>query len=121
VVFTSWKTIGDRLGEEAIDIAENLFVHLCRFAMSDATAEARLSHVTFAAYWDAPAKERYPIEVFGRWFPIELKAPSGLMPIDAAWFPFEVSAGESSRDVFDRVAAKLDEGALPRGWDGQVG
>ena len=121
MVLKSWKTISDRLGEEATDITENLFVHLCRFAMTDATTEARLSHVVFAAYWDAPARQRHPIEVFERWLPAELRAPAGTVPVDAEWFAFDVSSGESSRDVFDRAVANLEPDALPGGWDSQVG
>jgi hypothetical protein len=118
---SSWRTIGDRSGEEAIDIAEKLFIAICRFATNDAAAEARLSHMVFAAYWPSAGGERYATEVFERWFPMEVRKPGHVVPLDAKWFALEVSPRDSSRDVFDRLAAQLDDEALPRGWDGQVG
>lgn len=121
VVLKSWKSIAERIGEEALDITENLFVNLCRFATQDASAQARLSSAAFAAFWDVPAQQRHTVEVLTRWLPAHLQAPAAHVPIDAEWFAYEVSKQESSRDVFDRVAADLDEEALPRGWDGQVG
>jgi hypothetical protein len=120
-VLRSWRTISEKSGEEAIDIAEKLFVDICRFATHDATAEARLSHMVFAAYWAAVGQERDAIEVLTRWLPMEVRAPLHSVPIDASWFAVEVSRSDSSRDVFDRVAAQVDAEALPRGWDGQVG
>jgi hypothetical protein len=120
-VLRSWRTIAEKSGEEAIDIAEKLFVDICRFATHEATAEARLSHMVFAAYWPAVAQERDAIEVLTRWLPMEVRAPLHSVPIDAFWFAVEVSPADSSRDVFDRVAAHVDGEALPRGWDGQVG
>ena len=104
-----------------MDITENLFVNLCRFATQDAGAQARLSSAVFAAYWDAPARQRDAVEFFTRWLPAKLQAPTAEVPIDAEWHAFDVSPQESSRDLFDRVAAQLGEDALPRGWDGQVG
>ena len=120
-VLKSWRAIVERSGEEAIDIAEKLFVGICRFATNDAVAEARLSHMTFAAYWSAAGSERFATEVFQRWFPMEIKTPRYVVPFGAGWFVLEVSASDSSRDVFDRMAAQVDDEALPRGWDGQVG
>lgn len=120
-MFKSWKTIGDREGEEATDIAEKLFVDICRFATEDADSEARLSHVVFAAYWVGLPKKDFASGVFQRWFPMRIKTPHYDAPMEAEWFSVEVSSGETSRDVFDRVAAKVGEDALPRGWDGQVG
>ena len=89
--------------------------------MRNASAEARLSNTVFAAFWSEATSAREPSEMLGRWFPMEVKTPHHTVPIDAAWFSFEVSPNESSRDVFDRVAAEVDGDALPRGWDGQVG
>ena len=120
-VLRSWRAISEKSGEEAIDIAEKLFVDICRFATHDATAEARLSHMVFAAYWPAAAQEREAVEVLARWLPMEVSAPLHSVPIDASWFAVEVSPSDSSREVFDRVAAQVDAEALPRGWDGQVG
>ena len=117
----SWRTIAEHSGEEAIDIAEKLFIDIARFATEDADVVARLSHMVFAAYWSAPAKERHAMGVLSRWFPMEAKTPHYVVPVDATWFVLEVSPGDSSREVFDRMAAQVDQEALPRGWDGQVG
>lgn len=120
-VFKTMHAIGEREGEEAGDIAEKLFIDICRYATSDADAEARLSRVVFAAYWVGLPNKQSVADVFQRWFPMQIKSPHYDAPMEAAWFSVEVSPGETSRDVFDRVAAQLDEDALPRGWDGQVG
>ena len=120
-VLRSWRAIADKAGDEAIDIAEKLFVDICRFATHDAVAEARLSHMVFASYWSAAGQERNAIEVLSRWLPMEVRAPVHSVPIDASWFAVEVSPSDSSPDVFDRVEAQVDAEALPRGWDGQVG
>ena len=120
-MFKSLRAIGESEGEEATDIAEKLFIDICRFATADADVEARLSHVVFAAYWVGVPNKQLAPAVLERWFPMRIKTPHYNAPMEAAWFSLEVSPGENSRDVFDRVAAQLDEDALPRGWDGQVG
>ena len=117
----SWRTIAEQSGVEATDFAEKLFLDVARLATDDAEAVARLSHIVLAAYWPAPAAERHAMDVLARWFPMEAKTPHYAVSIDASWFALEVSPSDSSRDVFDRVAAQVDEEALPRGWDGQVG
>ena len=117
----SWKAIGASAGEEAIDITEKLFIDICRFATADADVEARLSHVAFAAYWAGIPNKHFASDVFKRWFPMRIKTQHYDATMEAAWFSLEVSPGETSRDVFDRVAAQVDDDALPRGWDGQVG
>jgi hypothetical protein len=131
IVMRSWKKIADRLGEEAIDIAENLFLNLCRFATRDADVHARLSLSVFAAYWSAPGAQRYPVEVLGRWLPMQVTTPSASVPIDAAWFVLEVSAKDAAPEVFDRLAAEAEglmaalppderHEPLPGGWARQV-
>ena len=77
--------------------------------------------MVFAAYWSEVAKEKFAMEVFQRWFPMQLKTSRYDVPMDAAWLAFEVSPKETARDVFDRVVADVGEEAFPRGWDGQVG
>lgn len=121
MVFVAVRSPGERQGEEASDIAEKLFIDICRYATADADAEARLSQLAFAVYWATLAREKFAIEVLQRWFPMRIKTPDYDVPMEASWFALEVSPGETSRDVFDRVAARLDEDVLPRGWDGQVG
>lgn len=119
----SWKSIAEQWGVEATDIvSDRFFLAICRYATKDADAEARLSHVAFAAYWAGVPNKYFASDVFGRWFPMQIKTPHYHdAPMEAGWFSLEVSPGETSRDVFDRVAAQLDEDDLPRGWDGQVG
>lgn len=121
VVFESWKRIGDRWGEEPTDIADKLFIDICRFAVEDAEVEARLAVKVFAAYWRTPGRDRSAKAVFQRWFPVGIKTPEYDLPLEAAWYGFEVSPGETSREVFDRVVAEVGEDAFPRGWNGQVG
>ena len=48
ILLRSWRKIATGHGEEAIDIAENMFLNLCRFATSDADLHARLSVSVFA-------------------------------------------------------------------------
>ena len=107
--------------EEAVDITEKWFIDLCRFATQGADVEARLSPSVFAVYWTGIAAQRDVDDVLARWLPMEVRTPTATVPMDAGWGFFEVSPGQSSRDVFDRVVAEIGEDALPRGWDGQVG
>jgi hypothetical protein len=131
-VLKSWRWIADHVGEEGVDIAGEWFLDLCRFATADAAVEARLSHTVFAAYWPAIVDQSHVDDVMRRWVPMEVKTPIATMPIDAAWFMFEVSPGHEARDLFDRMSAAIDEAMqsvperdrhepLSRGWDGQVG
>lgn len=120
VVFESRKEIGDRWGIEPTDIADKLFDDICRFAAEDADVEARLAVTVFAAYWKTPGRDRIAKEVFQRWFPMGIKTPVYELSFEARWFGFEVSSGETSREVFDRVFAEVGAGALWGGWDFQV-
>jgi hypothetical protein len=124
--------VAERAGEEAVDITENLFVNMCRFATREAVGEARLSMSVFATYWSSEGNRRYPAEVLSRWLPMRMDAPSTQVVLDAAWFWFEVAPNDAGRDVFDRIEAELSTLSaelvageqhefLPRGWDFQVG
>ena len=113
-------------------MAGQWFLDLCRFATSDASVEARLSHTVFAAYWPAIMNQNQVDDVMHRWLPMEVKTPSLTVPLNAEWFTFEVSPTEEARALFERIAAGIDEAMqtvpegdryppFPRGWDGQVG
>ena len=118
---SSWRQIAQDAGEEGVDVAEKWFVDICRLATQGADVEARLSPSVFAVYWSEVAPLAEAGDFMGRWFPMEVKTPSATLNLEAAWSVFEVSRGESSREVFDRVAEQVSTDALPRGWDGQVG
>jgi hypothetical protein len=131
-VLSSWRSIADHVGEEGADIAVDWFLDVCRVATSDAAAEARLSPSVFAAYWPTTPNQRQMDDVMRRWFPMEVKTPTALVPIEAAWSMFEASANQAARDLFDLVSAAMERAMadLPaeerhepfaRGWDGQVG
>ena len=131
VFLRSWKKIDDMSGSEAVDFAESTFLNLCRSATREAAVHTRLSNSVFAAFWSAAGAERFSLEVFQRWLPMEIKAPQCVVPIDAAWFVAAISPGDSARDVFDRIAAEVEGslGDLPAnerfdplsgGWDRQT-
>jgi hypothetical protein len=131
ILLRSWRKIATGHGEEAIDIAENMFLNLCRFATSDADLHARLSVSVFAACWAGAAASRHSEEVLGRWLPMQVTTPTATLPIDSVWFAFPVSPKDDAREIFDTVATTLDTlvKALPQdeqhdplsgGWDRQV-
>ena len=120
------------MGEEGVDIAEKWFLDVCRFATSDADVEARLSPTVFAAYWPAMPNQLQVEGIMRRWFPMEVKTPHAIMPVDGSWFMLEPSPNETAPELFDRVAAAVESAMqdipdkdrhspLSRGWDGQVG
>jgi hypothetical protein len=86
----------------------------------------------FAVYWPAIVNQTVVDDVMRRWFPMDVQTPVAKLPIDAAWFTFEISPGQDGRDLFDLMSSALDEAIqqipagdrhepLARGWDGQVG
>jgi hypothetical protein len=131
-VLKSWRRIADDVGEEGIDVAVDWFLDVCRVATFDAAVEARLSQTVFAVYWPAIVNQSQVDDVMGRWFPMVVKTPIATLPIEAAWFMFEVSLGQDARELFDQVERAANDAIqtmherdrhepLARGWDGQVG
>jgi hypothetical protein len=127
VFLSSWQ----RIGEDAIDVAENLFLNVCRRATAQADLQARLSVSVFAACWSGAGAGRQPAEVLATWLPMEVATPIATVPIGGAWFALDVSPKDPAHDVFDRVAAEVEkvvralpederEDPLPGGWDRQV-
>jgi hypothetical protein len=126
VFLSSWQ----RIGEDAIDVAESLFLNLCRHATARADLQARLSVSVFAACWSDAGAGRHPAEVLAGWLPMEVATPIATVPIGGAWFALDVSPQDNAHDVFDRVAAEVEKvvQALPEderddplagGWDRQ--
>lgn len=104
----SWKRVADQVGIEAVDIAENAFASLCRFATRNSDVQARLSTTVFAAYWSAIGEEEEALAVLNRWLPMTISSRSGSIPIEGSWRVLERRGGESARDLVRRAELELD-------------
>lgn len=101
----SWKRVGDEVGIEGVDTAENA---VCRFAMGNAIDRAQLSMTLFASYWPTPGEEGSALDVLERWLPMDLSSRNQRLPIVGSWILLQQVQGETSRELFERVKAALD-------------
>jgi len=108
----SWKRVADQAGIEAVDIAENVFASLCRFATRSADGQSRLSVSVFAAYWSKSGAERTATDVFERWVPMTVSSKKLSVPIVCWWIALQRTDGETGHELFRRAESALDTRAL---------
>jgi hypothetical protein len=108
VFLDSWKRIGDQFGIEAVDIAENVFTGICRFATRDAVQSTQLSMTLFGAYWLGTGPERYAIEVLERWLPMQISSGDTKLPIVGSWLRLDRVNREPGHDLYRRAQAGLE-------------
>jgi hypothetical protein len=113
----SWTRVGDYVGIDGVDFAENVFAAVCRFAMRNAAEQARLSMTVFAGYWPAAGGERPALDVLRQWLPMQLSSANHKVPIVGSWFVLQRVHGEAGHELFKRTQAELDAriAALPGG------
>lgn len=107
-LLASWKRIADHEGIEAVDLAENVFADLCRFATREGDGQSRFAVSVFGAYWSKRGTEDYAVDILHRWLPLRIVAPRTTLAIEVTWFVLQREPGESAQSLLRRTVSRLD-------------
>src|SRR5450755_977024 len=131
-LFVSWRTVADKFGMDAVDLASGVLDVIVRCAMSSAQMSSRLSTTVVGGYWPAPESQGAAIQWFEQWLPMYLEVRGMRIPIKIVNVSIARNAGESGRALYGRVQRELDRimctlpereryPTLPVGWDEVTG
>jgi len=115
ILLESWKDIGDRVGIDGVQLAEQTFASLCQFATRTATEQSRLSVSVFAAFWTDPGPEETAVVVLERWLPLQVSSREVSFSISGSWTAHPLVGIDNAGKLFERVRGALEAriGQLP--------
>lgn len=117
ILLESWKDIGDAVGIDGVELAEQSFASLCQFATRSAAEQSRLSVSVFAAFWPEAGPEEAAVAILQRWLPLQISSRAVSFSISGSWVAHTLVGEGNPSDLFDRVRSAVEDriGQLPDG------
>jgi hypothetical protein len=109
ILLESWKDIGDTVGIDGVELAEQSFASLGQFATHTAARQSRLSVSVFAAFWPEGGAEEAAVAILQRWLPLHVSSRSVSFSMSGSWVAHHLVADDTPGDLFERVRSAVED------------